>query len=292
MAPWIWFVSRDFAVFIAQKQTQAQSYTLGLGSVPGELARYAPVISAAAQGHIASLLWITLVLTGIILLTRSGWRQHHGARLLSIALAVLLVSFALLVRRSYQYLGTVWPLLALAASFALLHPWPPRLRAGARAALVLLVLVSSSTGVIAYRQMAARARQTSAYSTVCDRIAQDLPRSARLLALQHWWLGVGPRVKDYRSFHVPLTRMDTRVTAHPISFAAAMALDPMDFILIDPEMADVLRAAGDPARPRASPFAIEIVAFLKHNAVAVGGFDDQTYGRFTLYRVHQPDAGK
>ena len=75
-----------------------------------------------------------------------------------------------------------------------------------------------------------------------------------------------------------------------MSFAAAMALDPMDFILIDPAMADVLRAAGDSGRPIAGPLAVQIAAFLENAAVLVDVFDDPTYGRFTLYRVNMPGS--
>ncbi len=288
MAPWVWFISRDFPAFTAQKQAQAERYGLTLSDVPGELSRYALIAKGATSGHIASLLWIGAVLVGIVLLARSGWRHKQGGhRLLAIAVVVMTACFALLVwRRLFNYLGTIWPLFALTASFALLHPWPARLRTFARAAAALLVITATSEGAVAYRELSDRAKSSSTYSGVCDRIAQNIPPDARLLALQFWWLGVGDRVADYRSFIVPLTRMDPRATAEPVSFEEAMALDPMDYILIDPEMADVLRAAGDPSRPKASPVALEVGAFLKARTVEVDRFADPTYGTFRLYRVN------
>jgi len=294
MAPWVWFVTRDFGVFIAQKQVQAQNYFSDVASLTAQLGQYAPVLSAARRGHLATLLWIALMCSGLLLLGRAslsqGGRHQSGARVLAITIAVVLASYGLLVRPSYRYLGAVWPLLALAASFAALHPWPARARAVARGVLVLLVAAASLQGAEAYRQMAIRARDSTSYSAVCDRITRQLPASARLLALQHWWLGVAPRVGDYRSFLVPVTRMNPREGTPPVSFEAAMALDPMDYILIDPAMRAVLRSAGNVARPRAGPVGVEISAFLRERAVVVDSFENATYGRFTLYRVNQPGS--
>jgi hypothetical protein len=290
MTPWVWFVTRDFGVFIAQKQLQAQNYFGDVASLTAQLGQYAPLLSAARRGHLASLLWIALVGSGLVLLVRAAARRQSGARVLAIAIGVVLISYALLVRPSFRYLGAVWPVLALAASFAALHPWPARTRALARGILVLLVAAASIQGAEAYQQMAVRARQHIPYSAVCDRITRQLPASARLLALQHWWLGVAPSVRDYRSFLVPVTRMNPSDGTTPVSFEAAMALDPMDYILIDPAMRDVLRSAGNPTRPIAGPMGAEIAAFLRERAVVVDSFEYPAYGRFTLYRVNMPGS--
>lgn len=291
MAPWLWFISQDFATFVAQKQAQASRYGLDLGAMPGEWSRYGLIVTAALQGHMTTMLWIALVAAGLIRLLWMMQQRHRGAAVLAIVCAVVLLCFTFFVRRRlFNYLGTVWPLLALAASVALLAPWPGRVRRLGRVVATLVLLVAAAPGMTAYAQLAARAKTDSAYTDVCARIVKGLPSSARVLALQHWWLGVRPHVADYRSFIVPLTRMNPRETAHPISFAEAMALDPLEFILIDPEMADVLRAAGDPARPKAAPIAAEIAAFLGAHAAEVDAFDDPTYGRFTLYRVDPTSA--
>lgn len=306
MTPWVWFVSRDFGAFIAQKQAQAQNYFSDIASLAAQLGQYAPVLSAARRGHLASLLWIALVGAGLALLIRAalvqrGSRQQSGARMLSITIVVMLTSFTLLVRPSYRYLATLWPLFALAASYAVLQlaspkprpqeaigegGWPGRTRALARGVMVLLIAAASIQGIEAYRQMTVRAGHIASYSAVCDRITRQLPASARLLALQHWWLGVAPRVQDYRSFLVPVTRMNPRDGTAPVSFEAAMALDPMDHILIDPAMRDVLRSAGNPERPIAGPVGAEIAAFLRERGVMVDSFEIPAYGRFTLYRVN------
>jgi 4-amino-4-deoxy-L-arabinose transferase-like glycosyltransferase len=291
MTPWVWFVTRDVGVFLAQKQVQAQNYFSDIASFSAQLGQYAPLLSAARRGHLASLMWIGLVSVGLVLLVRASLaRQQSGARVLTITIAVMMTTFAVLVRPSYRYLGTVWPLFALTAAFAALHPWPARARALARGILVLLIAAASIQGAEAYLQMAIRARQFLPYSAVCDRITRHLPASARLLALQHWWLGIAPRVRDYRSFLVPVTRMNPRAGTPPVSFEAAMALDPMDYILIDPAMRDVLRSAGNPARPIAGPVGAEIAAFLRERAVMVDSFENTAYGRFTLYRVNMPDS--
>ena len=289
MAPWLWFVSQDWAMFLAQKQAQAARYGLDFADMPGELSRYGLIAKAIVQRQVSSLLWTTLVVAGALRLLWLTWQRHRGATVLAIVSAVVLTCFAMLIRRRlFNYLGTVWPLLALAASVALLTPWPGRMRVVGRIAATLILLVGAAPGVTAYAQIENRAQHDSAYADVCARITTMLPPSARVLALQHWWLGVRPHVADYRSFIVPLTRMNPRETTSPITFADAMALDPLEFILIDPEMGDVLRAAGDPSRPKAAPLAEQIVAFLATRAIEVDAFDDATYGRFTLYRVIQP----
>ena len=290
MTPWVWFITRDFGLFIAQKQAQAQNYFGDVGSVTAQLERFAPVLSAARRGHLASLLWIALAGAGLVLLIRAGWRRQSGARLLAMTTIVVLIGYALLVRPSFRYLSTVWPLLALAASYGALHPWPARSRALGRGVLALLMAAASIQGIEAYRHLATRAGYHTAYSRMCQRIAQAMPASARLLALQHWWLGVSPRVQDYRSFLVPITRMNPRATPRPITFAEAMALDPMDYILIDPAMRDVIRASGDPARPLAGPLGAEISAYLRDHATRIDSFEDRTYGRFALYRVNGPGS--
>ena len=281
MTPWLWFVSRDFNAFIVQKQAQAQIYFGDTGSLWAQIVRFVPVLSAARRGHLASLLWIALVCVGVVLLVRRS-------RTLAITIGVLGIGYALLVRPHYSYLGMLWPLLALAASCAVLHPWPARVRGLGRGVLALGMAAVTIQGVEAYRQLATRANYHTPYAVICDRIAKPLPQSARLLALQHWWLGVSPRVADYRSFLVPITLMHPRDGSQRISFEAAMARDPMDYILIDPSMLDVLRAEGNPKAPIAGPIGGEIRAYLRARAVLVDSFEDRTYGRFALYRVNAP----
>lgn len=290
LLPWVWFVLRDLPMFLTQKQAQAARYGADLGAMPGEWTRYGLVWTAAVHGNAASLIWIASVMIGVALLVFTARRPDlHGPRTLALVLAIVVTFFTLLVRRRlFNYLGTVWPLLALTAAFALLYAWPVRARLGARALALLAVVVAMAQGVTAYAHLAEHARTASTYTALCDRIAMNLPRSATLLALQHWWLGVGPRVADYRSFIVPLTKMNPAESAHPITFEDAMTADPMNYVLIDPEMADVLRAAGDTARPKASPFAKQIRAFLEERAVVVDQFEDAAYGTFTLYRVKTP----
>ena len=283
MIPWVWFVAQDIGVFIIQKQAQARIYFGDMGSLWAQIVRFVPVLSAARRFHLASLLWIALVCAGVVLLVRAS-------RPLAITIGVMVACYALVVRAHYSYLGTLWPLLALAASYAVLHPWPSRVRGLGRGVLALLMASVTIQGIEAYRQLATRAGYHSTYTSVCDRIARQLPPSARLLALQHWWLGVSPRIADYRSFLVPVTRMDPRAGSPPVSFEEAMALDPMDYILIDPSMREVLQAAGNPKAPIAGPIGAEIRDFLRARAVMVDSFEDRTYGRFALYRVKGPPA--
>lgn len=288
LTPWLWFISRDFATFVEQKQAQASRYGIGAATVADEWSRYSLITRAIESGNLATVAWVVLVAAGAVLLIRRGWAgpRDHGARVLTIVLAVLAAGLTVLVRRRlFNYLGTLWPLFALTASFALLYPWTAPLRTAGRAMAAALVAIVSWSGIAEYRQLDRRASTSGSYAAVCERIVQQLPSDARLLALQHWWIGVAPHVADYRSFIVPLTRMNPLESAHPITFAEAMQIDPRDYILIDPEMADVLKAAGDPARPKAGPFAVEIKAYLENRAVEVDTFDDPAYGRFTLYRV-------
>jgi hypothetical protein len=283
MTPWLWFVSRDFNAFIVQKQAQAQTYFGDMGSVWAQIVRFVPVLSAARRGHLASLLWIALVCAGVVLLVRAS-------RTLVITIGVLAIGYVLLVRPTYSYLGPLWPLLALAASCAALHPWPSQLRALGRGVVALCIAAVTVQGVEAYRQLGTRARYHTAYSAICERIARPLPQSARLLALQHWWLGVSPRVSDYRSFLVPVTLMHPKDGSQAITFEEAMTRDPMDYILIDPSMRDVLQAEGNPKAPIAGPIGGQIRAYLRDRAVLVDSFEDRTYGRFALYRVNAPPA--
>jgi hypothetical protein len=285
MMPWVWFISRDFSGFLVQKQAQAHTYFGDMGSLWAQVVRFVPVLSAARRGHLASLLWIALVCVGVVLLIRAS-------RPLAITIGVIVVGFAILVRPHFTYLGTLWPLLALAASCAVLHPWPRRARALGRGVLALGMAAVTIQGIEAYRQLAARAGFHTPYPVICDRIAAALPQSARLLALQHWWLGVSPRVADYRSFLVPITRMHPRDGSLPMSFEQAMALDPMDYILIDPSMLQVVRASGNPKAPVAGPIGAEIREYLRARAVLVTSFEDRTYGRFALYRVNAPEAAR
>src|SRR5690606_12905360 len=90
-----------------------------------EAERYQPVIDALTI-NIGAALGVSVAAFGLIVALLPV-RQNKGVQTLVIALAVLCGLFALLLHsKMYNYLATIWPLLALLVAFTIVNTWRVR----------------------------------------------------------------------------------------------------------------------------------------------------------------------
>lgn len=209
--------------------------------------------------------------------------QTRLARWLGLAAFAQFVMFLVLLHvKTINYMIGIWPLATLLLAWLGVWLWDRR-RAWLRAlviAMLLGVIVEGGTRVASARTAA---RQTLPYDWYATEIAACIPAGARVLGLQHYWLGL--RQFEYRTWLMALN------LSHPIYYHAPMALDDAlermdpDVILIDRHMAALFEAAANPAH-RFHHMQVGYEAFVARRRVEpVCVIRNRTYGSMTVYRV-------
>ncbi len=292
LSPWILFASRAPADLAGQNFNVADRFDLFdsafyLSNLRFEWHRYGPLLRAVRSGDLAAWIWGAAVVAGGMLLLRRATRERdRSAEAILLALTVTTALFALLVRpKTFSYLATIWPLLALAAAAAVVsvlsapRPW------SVRAAAALLFTIPLAHGAAAYRERAREAQRATPYSVLAERLRAMVPREARLLAHQHVWFALQGRVADYRSLVVPFYLSSRAHAPAPVSFARAADATVTDTLLLDPS---TLRFLAEAPESRNSGHAVpsDVRAWMaSRQAQLMASLDDPTYGRFEVWQL-------
>lgn len=217
------------------------------------------------------------------------WAPRHdeeGARLARrlglVAFAQFVMFLLLLHVKTVNYMIGIWPLAALLLAWLSIWLWDCR-RRWLRVALIGLGIVLVGEGAERVAHARTAARHAIPYDWYTAEIAACIPAGARVLGLQHYWLGL--RQFEYRTW-----LMATNL-AHPVYYHAPMPLDEAlehidpDVILIDRHMTAFFEAASSPAH-RFHDMQAGYEAFVARRRVEpVCVIRNRTYGPMTVSRV-------
>lgn len=288
--PYLAYVAAAWPDFLGQNLVNRQRADLAnpafyLVNLLQEVERYDPLLNGAKAHLGAWLLLIGLPLSALWLLRRAIRRADPAAKILLAPAAALSLGLAILISpKTFTYLSTLWPLLAITLAAGLVRLWrvaaPPRWWRPALALVFLLALAEGGWGMVRFQQQAA---QTTPYRQFTARLAQHLPAEGRVLALQHYWLGL-PGI-DYRTFLVPAFLASPRHVPAPISFYQGLARSQPQVIVVD----EVMQRYFDELAPGDHPDHQKLLDFQRyladHRARISAAFTDPTYGRVTIYQL-------
>jgi 4-amino-4-deoxy-L-arabinose transferase-like glycosyltransferase len=296
LTPWLVFVASGWGDFLAQTRNYADRFSLWDGrfylvNLLNEVERYDPILNGAKQ-FLGAWLWLILCSLSLIwLVVRSTLNPQPStfipARILVSVLLTLGSLFALLLSfKTFSYLATLWPLFAIAIAAGFLHVWRAETsHRWWRPVLLLVFLLAVSEGIYYQVRLHSSVHRMTPYQTFTQAIAAKLPPDSRIMALQHYWLGLAGHSKDYRSILVPIFWTDRRYVPEPVSFGEAARAIPPDIILLDQIMLNFLAETADPDQPL-HELGQQIWVYLQqHHAQRTGQIDDPTYGRLEIYQL-------
>ena len=202
---------------------------------------------------------------------------------LLVAAATHLVLFtSLLAVKTMSYMTALWPLGALVLA------WPiATISRGAnlavRAAIVVVLaamILDGARGIAASRSAAAR---VSPYSFYTSQIAGCIPPDARVLGLQHYWMGL--RQFEYRTWLLPINMSRPGWYDEPLTLQQALGRVDPDVILLDRFMTTYLDENASPGRSGHQD-AVGTKAFMaERGARLVCSIRDHTYGTMHVYHL-------
>lgn len=292
MSFWLAFVAGHWDDFRGQTRAFSDRFALSemafyRSSLSRELDRYQPLREGFAIGFIGARLWIIGGGLSLIWLVYRASQGDRAAQLLLISAGVLAGGFALLINyKTFSYLATLFPLLALMIAAGMIRLWQeiPFKRLG-RGLLLIVCLLPMLEGQQTLYELHHQAQISTPYRQFTERIAASLPPQSRVLGMQHYWLGLAEHTAHYRSILVPIFWTDPSYVTQPITFGAAATAIPPDYLLLDEVMLNFLRQTRDPADPY--HFLHEqIWAYLEEQqAELISEFYDPTYGQMKIYQL-------
>jgi hypothetical protein len=321
MAPWLIYAGSSWGDFRAQNQHYRSRFALldwrfYVENLTREPDRFQSVIAAFTH-RISAPIWGAGVVLGIAVLV-SRARTSGASRVLLCLLLTNVILFALMLEpKYYTYTATLWPLFALTAANGIDAAWAfaggrassiavrkaagggargrsagggvPRGRpfSALQACLALLLLCPIVAGVRSDLWLAARARDLTPWSAVARRLAEQMPRGARLLALQRYAFGLSEHV-SFQSILVPIFLADERYTGTPVTFLEAADRLAPELFLVDPILREYMATSGGSGQPYARQ-AGQMRDYLRARRARLAGVvDDPGYGRFEIYALDRP----
>lgn len=283
MLPYALFVAAELPAFIHQQANNSGRFqltdsTFYQQNLLNEAQRYQPIIEAASHGSIGAALWLLGVLLGVCVLIA------RRERTLSWMLLTQVAGFALLLKpKTPMYLTTLLPLFALVIVVGGAAVWRTT---WSRPLLIAAFILAFTEGTLSTQQMHDEAAQTTPYLSFTDAIARHLPPESRLVAMQHYWLGLADDVADYRSILVPMWLTNPQFVPHPRAFSDAMQDIAPNIVLVDEVLLQFLREARATEHPY-HMLAQAIQDYFRHGTV-IARISDVTYGRVLVYQFQPP----
>ena len=285
LLPWILFVASGWPDFLGQSRHYSERFDLldprfYASNLRGELARYGLILAAATR-HLAPAFFAAAGVAGGVLLVRRCRSGGGASRALLAIPGLLALLFALLLQsKNVMYLATLWPLFALVASLGLHAAWGRgRL---ARTILVAAGLLVAGEGIFSLRRFSLEAAVMTPYSDFTSRLSRLVPGGARVMGMQHWWLGLVRTSPDYVS--VPFPRTLRRYTPEPVRFEEATDALAPEVLLLDEILRGFLRA-NVRVDAEFHDLAAAMQDWLAVRGRRMGVVEDPTYGRVEVYAL-------
>jgi hypothetical protein len=217
-----------------------------------------------------------------------AWRVRRRtdtplAALLVCAVVQFVLFVALLKIKIYAYTIAIWPLGALCLAWLGVWLWDRFRLVPARLALAALAWLLVAQGTAAIVQARADAVRTTPYDFYEAQVARCIPPGARVLGLQHYWLGL--RQFEYRTWLMPLNMAHPLYTARPVPLEQALDVVRPDAVLIDPYMRALFADAASPAHPNHRYYEGWQAFMVDHHARPGCVIHDPTYGTMEVYIV-------
>ncbi|MCI0434197.1 MAG: hypothetical protein L0271_11260 [Gemmatimonadetes bacterium] len=305
LAPALLWIASAWSDFVGQQQILTERYRVFdprflIDNLVREPQRYRPLLTRAEPFGWSLLrpgFWIaiggaTLVMARLQRSVRNRVKMHeHDVRIEFTALVVMLtqlVLFALVVRvKTYSYLISVWPLVALLIAVLAGRAFAPAAPGGRKgtmvpAALAVLLIAGFVEGGLRIRGWLDRAAAASPYAAVSARIAAEIPTGARILGLHQWWLGL--RDRPFTSWLLPVWQSDPRFTERPIPLDQAIERVAPDVVLIDPAMAAWFSEIADPGHDQHARYIAWLSWTRRHGFAPIDTVADPTYGAIEVWR--------
>jgi 4-amino-4-deoxy-L-arabinose transferase-like glycosyltransferase len=314
LLPWLVFMMHGWQDLLAQQAYIAHRYNLldwrfYIENVWREWRRYG-LIGRGLQ-HAQPGAWLIAIsgLTGVWVLFRPavGERsagpgassspqgpERHAPRVhvLRTALVVGVALFTIgLNPKPYHYIAALWPLLALTAAVGLasLLRAPARL---IRLTAIVMVMAAVAEGAMAWGRIMRQAASTTSYNVLCERLAAEIPRGSRVLALPSYWFCLAPRVDAYRTLVVPLLVAQTRFRSDPQALDDALSAVDANVLVLDRAMLTFMEQALDPANP-AHQYGLTAKGlrnYLARRSARHVVIEDASYGRFEIHYLSPSSA--
>ncbi|MEO8608600.1 MAG: glycosyltransferase family 39 protein [Chloroflexota bacterium] len=285
LTPWILFIVSGWDDYVNQNRRYGGQFNLSggnyfAGNLLNEGQRYQPILDMAQTAWGARLALILLVI-GLLWLLR---RKNPASQLLLLVTASLIALFALVSPvKTFSYLATVWPLLALMIAAGWFWLWSLATKPVSKRLLVLLFVLLMVEGGASIWRVQNIAAKITAYRVYTEEIAALLPANSRAIGLQHYWFGLADQLEDYRSILTFINWTNPSYVQHPITFSAAVGTFPANILLIDQHMLDFLQEASR-SESGMHYLVVQMDEYLRaHHALLIGNLWDATYGRCLIY---------
>lgn len=288
--PYLIYVASAWSDFLEQNFINAgrvaiTSPAFYLANLLNEVERYDAILNGAKQQLGSWLFLVALPLATLLLVYKAVWKKNSAAKIILAPLLGLVFGFAFLITpKTFTYLATLWPLFAIIMAVGLVHLW----RATAapfwwRPALIAILVVAMAEGSWSMVKFHQKAAKTTSYPAFTAQLARHISPQSKVLALQHYWLGLPDF--NYRALLVPFFLVSERHSPMPISFYQALQQVEPDVIIIDEVMQNYFDEIASVDHPGHAILLDFNQYLLDHHAQIITQFQDPSYGRVTIYRL-------
>ena len=294
--PWIVYIAGGWADFLGQMRFVSPRFELlepsfyvsnvmhGGGPLSWDwIWRSIRDLSAARIGAWAVVLGVPVA---TIAAMASARRRDESSQVPAIVACVLAVQFgmflALLRVKTVNYMIGIAPLALLLLAWFAVWLWDRR-NLMVRIAVVAVVAAVALEGMSAIARAGSLARLTVPYEWYTREVARCIPPGARVLGLQHYWLGL--RQFDYRTWLVAANYANPVYYHDPMPLDEAIERIDPDVILIDRHMARFFDEAAAPNHPFHA-LRTGFDAFMaRRGAEPVCAIHNRTYDTMRVFRI-------
>jgi hypothetical protein len=251
---------------------------------PLSLRWIAASVASLPAGRAGSWAMLIGLAAASVVALRSAMRRSltDAERSLLATAAIQLVLFvSLLSVKTMSYMIALWPLGALAIGWTLGKVWD-RSTSMLRTLLVVVMAAVCADGGFAIVRSEAAARRVMPYTFFTDQIARCIPPGARVLGLQHYWMGL--RQFEYRTWLLPINMSRPGWYDEPLTLREALDRVDPDVLLIDRYIEAYLRETEAPTH-RFHQDSVDVDSFIADRGLQLACVvRDVTYGEMLIYR--------